>query len=261
MIKEAALRATRSPGTKSPSSGPTRVRINVNDAQGRRLLHHYLKANNWESPAGNIEGDESPEQAAVRELLERTGYEGIPEDFAYGGVDDDFHVYSVPFEKLKQIAKPGERGGYSTRVKWEKKAEDEESWYISTSTKEGKGLFVEKAFEPGETIFHAGELDRNEYGLDDWEMTEAAMACNHSRTPNALVVRDGEELSAVASEPIGDDDEVFVSYYQVTNVIGPGSRLTHNNKPIPPVSAEEMSKWARAEKMDWIGLVHGHARN
>ena len=142
-----------------------------------------------------------------------------------------------------------------------KRAEEEEGWYISTSDKEGKGLFAEKDFEAGETIFHAGELDTNKYGLDDWEMTEAAMACNHSREPNALVVRDGGELSAVAKGPIKEDDEIFVSYFQVTHIIGPGSRLTHNNKPIPPTPAEEMAKWAWDERMDWVGLVHGNARN
>jgi len=143
----------------------------------------------------------------------------------------------------------------------EKKAEDEESWYISTSDKDGKGLFAEKDLEAGEIIFHAGELDTNKHGLDDWEMTEAAMACNHSREPNTLVVRDGEELSAVAKGPIKEDDEILVSYFQVTHVIGPGSRLTHNNKPIPPTPAEEMAKWAWDERMDWAGLVHGNAGN
>ena len=140
-----------------------------------------------------------------------------------------------------------------------KKAGDEEGWYVGTSSKQGKGLFAEKDFSPGDEIFDAGDKDGNASGLDDWEMTEAAMATNHDRSPNARVERRGDKLFAVASNPIKEDDEVFVSYFQVTNAIGPGSRLTHNGKPIPPKSADEIEKWAAQEKVDWVSIVHGHA--
>ena len=93
------------------------VRVDVDDAKGKKLLHHFIRDNKWGSPAGRIEEGEDPAQAAVRELLERTGYEGVPEDLSPRGIDDGTHVYSVALEKLKQVAKPGERGGYSTKIK------------------------------------------------------------------------------------------------------------------------------------------------
>lgn len=140
-----------------------------------------------------------------------------------------------------------------------KKADDEEGWYISASSKQGKGLFAEKDFSPGDEIFDAGDKDGNASGLEDWEMTEAAMATNHGRSPNARVERRGDKLFAVASGPIKEDDEVFVSYFQVSSAIGPGSRLTHNGKPIPPKSADEIEKWAAQEKVNWSSIVHGNA--
>ena len=93
------------------------VRVDVGDAKGKKLLHHFIRDNKWGSPAGRIEEGEDPAQAAVRELLERTGYEGAPEDLAPHGTEDGTHVYSVALEKLKQVAQPGERGGYSTKIK------------------------------------------------------------------------------------------------------------------------------------------------
>jgi ADP-ribose pyrophosphatase YjhB (NUDIX family) len=93
------------------------VRVDVGDAKGKKLLHHFIRDNKWGSPAGRIEEGEDPAQAAVRELLERTGYEGAPADLSPRGIDDGTHVYSVALEKLKQVAKPGERGGYSTKIK------------------------------------------------------------------------------------------------------------------------------------------------
>ncbi len=141
-----------------------------------------------------------------------------------------------------------------------KRAEDEENWYVAASKKVGKGLFAEKDFEVGEELFHAGEKDNNaDLGTDDWEMTEASMATNHGREPNARLVKDGDNLAVVALKPINADDEVFVSYYQVTHAIGPGSRLVHNGKPVPVRSVDEIEKWAAQERIDWAGLVHGNA--
>jgi len=140
-----------------------------------------------------------------------------------------------------------------------KKAEDEENWYVAASKKVGKGLFADKDFEAGEEVFHAGDKDGNESGTDDWEMTEASMATNHGREPNVSVIKDGDNLSAVADKTIKADDEIFASYYQVTNAIGPGSRLVHNGKPVPTKTVDDIEKWAAQERIDWAGLVHGNA--
>lgn len=95
---------------------PGYVRIEVPGDKGF-LLHHYLRADKYDHPAGRIEPGETPHTAAVRELRERTGYEPHrPTDLTPKGVDGDFHVFTVPFHGLRQVAKPGELGGYSTDV-------------------------------------------------------------------------------------------------------------------------------------------------
>jgi hypothetical protein len=50
------------------------VRIFASDKKGRALEHHYLNAKKWAAPAGKIEKGEAPARAAIRELVERTGY-------------------------------------------------------------------------------------------------------------------------------------------------------------------------------------------
>jgi len=94
------------------------VRIHVKDGD-KRLMHHFLRADKWGSPAGKVDPGETPRQAALRELLERTGLEGIEDHFNPIGEKDGFHEFETDFSNLKQVAKPGERGGYSTETKWE----------------------------------------------------------------------------------------------------------------------------------------------
>ena len=95
------------------------VRIMVHNQQKQQLMHHFLRVNKWAPPAGRVDPGEVPLQAAVRELKERTGLEGAPEHFKPMGLNNGFNEFSVPFEKLKQIAKPGELGGYSTETRWQ----------------------------------------------------------------------------------------------------------------------------------------------
>ena len=180
------------------------------------------------------------------------------------GQDDVYVQSAVPAASRDLVKKHGitSSGGIAPEYLdfGEKKAEDEENWYVAASKKAGKGLFAEKDFEVGEELFHAGDKDNNDdLGTNDWEMTEASMATNHDREPNARLVKDGDNLAVVAIKPINADDEVFVSYYQVTHAIGPGSRLVHNGKPVPVRSVDEIEKWAAQERIDWAGLVHGNA--
>jgi hypothetical protein len=108
-LKPQVLKKGNAPGnllSAQPQAGPGYVRINAADAQGNKLLHHYLTANEWGSPAGRIEEGEEPGMAAIRELLERTGYQAQPEHLTPAGVDGDFHVFNAPLERLTQIGKP-----------------------------------------------------------------------------------------------------------------------------------------------------------
>lgn len=212
--------------------------------------------------------DDSEEQDRYLKLLRQLGGAGYklrdrPGGFlTASGNNTDLSIY--PTSKRDSIHEAWElmEGGMSKEDAWEhvnKQAEDEENWYVAASKKAGKGLFAEKDFEVGEEVFHAGDKDGNESGTDDWEMTEASMATNHDRDPNARVVKDGDTLSVVADKPIKGDDEVFVSYFQVSHAIGPGSRLMHNGQPVRTRSTDEVEKWASQERVDWVGLVHGNA--
>ncbi len=88
------------------SKAATHVRIDASNAAGESLQHHYLDAGEWSSPAGRIEEGETPLQAALRELKERTGYEGQAEHLTDAGKDGDFQVFKAPLEQLKQTGDP-----------------------------------------------------------------------------------------------------------------------------------------------------------
>ena len=93
---------------KITEAAPKYVRIHVRDQDGRQLQHHYLDAQKWESPAGRIEAGEEPFDAAVRELLERTGYRVDAADLVEEGesVDGDFWEFGAEMGDLEQIGEP-----------------------------------------------------------------------------------------------------------------------------------------------------------
>lgn len=100
--------------TKKKKASYVRVKVPHGD---QHLLHKYIDANEWDHPAGRVEDGEALRAAAIRELLERTGYSGNDEDLEELGMQGEFQEYSIPYDKLTQVADPGERGGYSTSVK------------------------------------------------------------------------------------------------------------------------------------------------
>jgi 8-oxo-dGTP pyrophosphatase MutT (NUDIX family) len=107
------------------------VRIRMRDDEGRRLQHHYISANKWGYPAGYIETGETARDAAARELLERTGYLVKSEDLRSAGRDSTgFALFDTSVDKAVQVAKPGERGGYKTKVRWEAPASEEGGHYF-----------------------------------------------------------------------------------------------------------------------------------
>ena len=134
-----------------------------------------------------------------------------------------------------------------------KRAFEEKLWYVADCGEKGQGLFAEEDIPAGEAIAHAGDKLDNSYGTSDWEMTQSAMYTNHSRDPNSLLVKDGDKLFTVAKRDIPADEEITVCDFQVTNVIGPGSRLLHNGDPVPPKEADEILKWAQDNKLKLDG--------
>lgn len=69
MLAVATISALSDELQKIKVAGKEYVRIQVKGG----LQHHYLNAEKWDHPAGKIEEGETPDQAARRELTERTG--------------------------------------------------------------------------------------------------------------------------------------------------------------------------------------------
>jgi 8-oxo-dGTP pyrophosphatase MutT (NUDIX family) len=68
---------------------------------GRVLVVHRRRYDDWSLPKGKLEGDESWEDAAVREVLEETGLRcvlGVPlgsTTYAPGGIDKEVHWFRM----------------------------------------------------------------------------------------------------------------------------------------------------------------------
>ncbi|MFZ2522069.1 MAG: NUDIX hydrolase [Minisyncoccia bacterium] len=94
------------------------VKIIIEDQDNKILEHHFVRENSWSIPAGKIEGNETPQNAAVRELLERTGFEIKANKLTQIADELNFHVFKGKKQDIKKVAEPGERGGYSTTIRW-----------------------------------------------------------------------------------------------------------------------------------------------
>jgi DNA-3-methyladenine glycosylase I len=104
--------------------GPKYVKIRIEDIEGNVLLHHFLRIDRWDIPAGRIEEGETSRFAATRELLERTGFEIDEEKLTDQGVviegKNTFALFAGKKSDLRKVAEPGERGGYKTEIIWSK---------------------------------------------------------------------------------------------------------------------------------------------
>jgi len=95
------------------------VKIYIEAEDGKLLKTHFIRDGYWDIPAGKIEENEEPKCAAVRELLERTGYEIEEAELSETPPEGDFLVFKGKKSSLFKVAKPGEKGGYLTEIKWE----------------------------------------------------------------------------------------------------------------------------------------------
>lgn len=63
------------------------------DDEGRLLLHHHRRLDRWLQMGGHVEGDESPERAALREGEEESGLRDLA--LAAGGIFD-LDIHGIP---------------------------------------------------------------------------------------------------------------------------------------------------------------------
>ncbi len=97
---------------------PAYVKIIITDEEGKTLELFYLRDKKWGIPAGLIEEKETPRRAAVRELLERTGYEIEGSKLIEDCSDGEFLIFRGKSEDLVARTYPGATGGYKTKTRW-----------------------------------------------------------------------------------------------------------------------------------------------
>lgn len=66
------------------------------DAEGRLLLHHHKRLNRWLQMGGHVEGDESPDLAALREGREESG---LPDLVQMTDGIFDLDIHPIPAAK------------------------------------------------------------------------------------------------------------------------------------------------------------------
>ena len=96
------------PGIKTAADKQL-VRVKVDAGDGKFLLHHYIRANTWDHPAGKAEPGESLPEAAARELHERAGYHVDPAHLTHTGQEGAFTTFTVPLAKTRRISTRGGR--------------------------------------------------------------------------------------------------------------------------------------------------------
>ena len=98
------------------------VRIKLDDNDGKSLTHHYLTAKKWDYPAGKVEPNEDRDDAAVRELRERTGHHIDKSKLKYNGHSDGFHQYSGALSDVSKIDPAHYETGEPRQLSWKKEA-------------------------------------------------------------------------------------------------------------------------------------------
>ena len=98
------------------------VRVKLEDNDGKSLTHHYLTAKKWDYPAGKVEPNEDRDDAAVRELRERSGHHIDKGKLKYNGHSDGFHQYSGSLSDVSKIDPSHYETGELRQLSWKKES-------------------------------------------------------------------------------------------------------------------------------------------
>ena len=82
------------PVTAAPYKIPISALILIHTADLQvMIMERADKAGFWQSVTGSIEADESPKQAAIREVLEETGLDALQYDFQDWNMSNIYEIY------------------------------------------------------------------------------------------------------------------------------------------------------------------------
>jgi hypothetical protein len=124
-----------------------------------------------------------------------------------------------------------------------------EGWYMGKSDVAGQGVFAGKDYEPGDVIDLAmTDGDTDELGSKIWNLTLLSRYCNHQTNNNVTIQKDGNTFDLVATKPIGQDEELFADYRDITRRVGPGSRMLWQGKDVPTSDLEDYVEKEAAQK-------------
>lgn len=113
------------------------------------------------------------------------------------------------------------------------KVGDHEGWRVAKSDIAGNGIFSTTEFNPEDFITKAIDVveKSDKYPWKpEYKQTDACRYTNHTRKPNAKLVRDGDVLNIVALEKIPNGVEITVNYVQANQEMGSGFHYTHNGE-------------------------------
>jgi ADP-ribose pyrophosphatase YjhB (NUDIX family) len=98
------------------------VRVKLEDNDGKSLTHHYLTAKKWDYPAGKVDPNEDRDDAAVRELRERSGHHIDKSKLKYNGHSEGFHQYSGSLSDVSKVETSHYETGEPRQLSWKKES-------------------------------------------------------------------------------------------------------------------------------------------
>jgi hypothetical protein len=113
------------------------------------------------------------------------------------------------------------------------KTSDHKGWRIDKSDIAGKGVISTSDFGSGDIItdmINVLEKSDKYPWKPEYQQTDACRYMNHTRKPNAELVRDGDVFNLVAIDEIPNGIEITVNYGDANREMGSGYHYTHKGK-------------------------------
>jgi len=183
------------------------VRVKLDDNDGKSLTHHYLTAKKWDYPAGKVESNEDRDDAAVRELRERTGHHIDESKLKYNGHSDGFHQYSGSLSDVSKVEPSHYETGEPRQLSWKKEAGALNPWHKKVQHFIGQG-YTPIAAPDGNVTFKKGDKyyswahDAMDGQLKEVSPADAAADLEYSGPWNEPELSSVSKLAGSAEDPM-----------------------------------------------------------